>query len=102
MEVRCLDKLPDDFICSEGYKDELAYYLKKLFSPLKDKGINKLKPKSSTCVFCHPNGKAYEFYNPLNGDFIFRYVFVVEKCGFLIIEPCKNNPIPDGPNGEPF
>lgn len=102
LDVGYLHKLPNDLICSEGYKYELISQMDTLFSMQKALGITNLISKSSKCLFCHPSGKAYEFYNPLTGEYLFRYVFEVEKDGFLVIEPCKNNPIPDGPNGEPF
>lgn len=101
-DINQIDSLPYDIIYSHDYPHEFKERLEYLFTLLKKEGISKLVAEPSKCKFCYPNGEAYRFYNSENGEFIFKYVFDVKEKGFITVEECKNNPIPDGPNGEPF
>lgn len=58
-------KLDEDAFYSTNTKREIIIELENVFNKIRETGIVAMKPVKSMCKYCHPDGDAYSFYNPI-------------------------------------
>lgn len=96
-----LEPLDPDKFYSDNYKDEIIEELQQKVEELKKDYPERLYTKESVCMFCYPGSKAFSFYSKNSDKYVMRYVITEDKDDYRI-DPCNNNPIPDGKDGMPF
>lgn len=96
-----LTPLDPDGIYSFNSKEEFIAEIKQEIDKLKKDYPEGLYVKKSLCKFCFAGSNAFSFYSKNCGDYVMRYVIAVAEDQY-IVQPCNNEPIPDGANGMPF
>ncbi len=96
-----LEPLDPDAIYSYNYKDEFIAELERKIDKLKKDYPEGLYARESVCMFCYPGSNAFSFYSKSTDKYVMRYV-IAEEEDMYRVQPCGNDPIPDGKNGMPF
>ncbi len=102
LETSALQSLSSDGLYNETCKAEFTEEMEKVILKIKNEGYSSLEVEPTTCKFCFPTAKAYNFNNPESGEVIIRYVIHEESTKRFIIQECRNKKLLGGENGLPF
>lgn len=102
LDIKPLEMLDGGLIYSHNYKNEMIDELNLVFNKIKASGLKRLTVKPSKCNYCYPTANTYSFHNPINDEFIIRYVIHQESEKSFRVEECKNRVLPNGKDGMPF